>query len=413
MNKYDSSTQQYQPEGAVPSLTGDAPPVEMEQPNEVQGVSTLTARVNNTKRYLKFVGGVGFFILLLSFLFWWLVIGNREAEMEALNERSMITTSSRELRNLSYSQVVPDEPQPSAELTKPDLPEEVKPAPVVTPPPEPKIVYVPAPVEPKEVEKKEEGPSLLDLKRAAPMMGRTNVSKVAEKVQQTVGLGEEEASGMLGDGPVNKFRALMNGSKLEKTKVARMKNRHLTLEKGTFIDCILETRMDTSVLGMTACVIPQNVYSMDGKTLLIEKGSRALGEYTGAVANGLERIFVLWTEIRTPTGMIVTLDSPSTDQLGGAGMGGYVDFHWWKRFGNALLFSMISDGFDFATAKANEGSNNSYYNNTSNNMDSIIQEAMKQAGNIPPTLYKNQGERIGIFVGRDIDFSTVYELRNR
>jgi len=43
-------------------------------------------------------------------------------------------------------------------------------------------------------------------------------------------------------------------------------------------------------------------------------------------------------------------------------------------------------------------------------MQEIIQEAMRQAGNIPPTLYKNQGEHVSVFVARDIDFSNSYQL---
>lgn len=50
----------------------------------------------------------------------------------------------------------------------------------------------------------------------------------------------------------------------------------LTLSKGTMIECILETRVDTSVPGMASCVIPQNIYSMDGRVLLIEKAQRLL-----------------------------------------------------------------------------------------------------------------------------------------
>jgi type IV secretion system protein VirB10 len=38
--------------------------------------------------------------------------------------------------------------------------------------------------------------------------------------------------------------------------------------------------------------------------------------------------------------------------------------------------------------------------------------ALQNSINIPPTGYVNQGERIMIFVARDVDFSNVYELVN-
>ena len=121
---------------------------------------------------------------------------------------------------------------------------------------------------------------------------------------------------------------------------------------------------------------------------------------------------MLWTELRTPHGVSIQLNSPVADALGAAGMGGYVDYHWWKRFGNALLFSMISDGFQYAINTANSNNNNGdvTYENTEDGMNEIIREAMRQSGDIPPTLIKNQGERVSIFVARDLDFSTVYGI---
>ena len=138
-----------------------------------------------------------------------------------------------------------------------------------------------------------------------------------------------------------------------------------------------------------------------------------MGEYQGSVQNGLERIFMLWTELRTPDGIVVPLNSPTTDDLGAGGMGGWVDHHWWKRFGNALMFSMVADGFEYAvtTAQNNNNAGDVTYNNTNQGINEIIKAAMEQSGDIPPTLIKNQGERVGIFVARDLNFESVYNLR--
>lgn len=193
---------------------------------------------------------------------------------------------------------------------------------------------------------------------------------------------------------------------------SKMSDRSLTLAKGTMIECILETRVDTSVPAMTSCVIPRDIYSHNGRVLLLERGTRAVGEYQGSVQNGLERIFMLWTELRTPNGIVIPIGSPSTDALGAGGVGGYVDHHWWKRFGNAIMFSLVADGFDYAiaTQQSKNVNSNVTYTNTDNGVSEMIKAAMQQSGNIPPTLIKNQGERVGIFVARDLSFASVYEL---
>ena len=80
----------------------------------------------------------------------------------------------------------------------------------------------------------------------------------------------------------------------------------------------------------------------------------------------------------------------------------------------ALWKRLIQDGFEFAGNQASDNNGGvNYYQNSQDGMEEIVREAMRQSGNIPPTLTRNQGSRIGIFVGRDLDFSSVYGLALR
>ena len=189
-------------------------------------------------------------------------------------------------------------------------------------------------------------------------------------------------------------------------------NRNLTLAKGTFIDCVLETRIDSTVPGMTSCVVTRNIYSDNGKVLLIERGSKITGEYQSGLQQGQRRLFVLWNRIKTVHGVTMNLDSPGTDPLGGLGMPGYVDRHFAERFGAAILLSMIDDAFATASNLTQRSHDNQtiVYNSTASNANTMAAEALRNTINIPPTLYKNQGERINVFVARDLSFEGVYDV---
>lgn len=283
-----------------------------------------------------------------------------------------------------------------------------------------KAVEIPMPIPAASVGVDADGkplPTLEELKFAAPMMGEQPEKQTAASTVYTPPATATGAAGALALGGATSGGSGGLSQMLKPTSTPRsgakvIKEQSMTLSKGTVIECILETRVDTTVPGMTSCVIPRNIYSMNGRVLLVEKGTKAIGEYQGAVQNGLARIFMLWTELRTPNGVSIAINSPTADSLGGSGMGGYVDYHWWKRFGNALMFSMVQDGFQYIVNSANNSTNNGYvtYENTQNGMEEIIKEAMQQSGNIPPTLIKNQGERVSIFVARDLNFSSVYSL---
>ena len=69
MSNYDSSSQQYQPEGAPPAALLNAEQVTLEdaKPQDVQGVSTLAPHSTGFERFLKFVGSVAGCVALSGF----------------------------------------------------------------------------------------------------------------------------------------------------------------------------------------------------------------------------------------------------------------------------------------------------------------------------------------------------------
>ena len=190
-------------------------------------------------------------------------------------------------------------------------------------------------------------------------------------------------------------------------------DRDMMLTQGSMIDCQLETKIVSTVPGMTTCYTTRDIYSTNGKVVLLDSGSKVVGQYQGGMTQGQARIFVLWTRVETPNGVIINLDSPGAGPLGEGGLGGYVDTHFWERFGGAIMLSMIGDVGNYVSNKASGssgGQDRIQFSNTSDAGQDMASKALENTINIPPTLYKNQGERLQIFVARDLDFRGVYSL---
>lgn len=186
--------------------------------------------------------------------------------------------------------------------------------------------------------------------------------------------------------------------------------RRFLLPKGAFVDCTLETAIDSTFDGMVTCIGANDVYSADGKVVLLERGTKYVGEKRGDTRLGQARVFVLWNEARTPTGVAVNLASPGTDELGRAGLPGHVDNHFWDRFGAAILISVIDGGLQALAASQRDGGGNAVVLNPQGSRD-VMTEVLKGTIAIPPTVVKNQGERVQVLVARDVDFRSVYALR--
>ena len=204
--------------------------------------------------------------------------------------------------------------------------------------------------------------------------------------------------------------ALLRAGVSASVRAQVLPTQRLLLPKGAFIDCTLETAIDSTLPGMTTCVMATDAFGVDGQVVLLERGTKLIGETRGQVQQGSARVFVLWTEARTPTGVVVPLASPGADELGRSGLPGEVDTHFWQRFGAAMLVSVIDGGVQGAVQSTRGGSGTVIVDPSTT--QSVLTEVLKGTINIPPTVVKQHGDRIQVLVARDLDFRSVYELQS-
>jgi type IV secretion system protein VirB10 len=210
------------------------------------------------------------------------------------------------------------------------------------------------------------------------------------------------------------FGGQLQGSATSRVNAAMLGHRSLTLPKGTAFTCALKTKVISATSGLVGCQVQRNVYSDDGRVLLVERGSHMDGEYrVTSVRPGTVRIPVLWTRIRTPHGVTVDLDSPGTGALGESGIDGHVDNRWGERIGAALLLSLIDDTVRLVIANQTSESQSDtvVLQSTTDNSSKLAEKVLESTINIPPLIYQNQGGLVGVYVARDVDFSPVYELK--
>lgn len=201
--------------------------------------------------------------------------------------------------------------------------------------------------------------------------------------------------------------ALRQVAPVERSVAGTLPDRDLLMTAGTVVPCVLQTALDSTTPGYVSCILPRPVYSESGAVVLMDRGTRVLGEYGGGVQQGRRRLFIVWTRAVTPTGVTIELASPAADALGRAGFEGTVDTRFWDRFGGALLLSLVDDG----AALALDGDGGT--SRTTRLPSDAAATALQGSIDIPPTLRTAQGSEVSIFVARDLDFRGVYRLRPR
>jgi type IV secretion system protein VirB10 len=228
------------------------------------------------------------------------------------------------------------------------------------------------------------------------------------------GPGQQPAPGGQSGGPEG-LAARLQSTVLQARTAGRLPNLDYLLKRGTAIPCALKTGIDTTLPGFVICKVLNDVYSANGKVKLVERGADVFGEQQSQLKQGQERTFVVWTRIDNPNGVFANIDSPATDQMGYSGIPGYVDTHFWQRFGGAIMLSLIKDFSQAYSQRVANSSNTGAtaaqpYNNTNQATQDMAAEALRNSINIPPTLVVLPATVVNVMVARDVSFENVFNV---
>jgi type IV secretion system protein VirB10 len=172
-----------------------------------------------------------------------------------------------------------------------------------------------------------------------------------------------------------------------------------TVTQGTLIPAVLETAIDTDVPGFVRAIVSTDVKSFDGRTVLLPRSSRLIGQYKSGLSAGQKRAYVIWTRVIRPDGVSVDLGSPAIAFGGETGLAGKVNSHFFERFGSGMLLSVLGG------LPSLIGNNSSVI--VGGGGSSAASAAVTQGGQVGPTIRVRQGQPIRVFTAKDLDFSKV------
>ncbi|ADU13002.1 TrbI/VirB10 family protein [Asticcacaulis excentricus] len=209
----------------------------------------------------------------------------------------------------------------------------------------------------------------------------------------------QKAEGNVMDG--NSVTAMTSLDPTRQVRATRITTPSRTVSQGTLIPAVLETALNSDLPGYTRALVSRDVRSFDGSRVLIPRGSRLIGSYRSGLQSGQNRLFITWARLIRPDGTAIVLTDPSTDNLGQAGQTGDIDTHFFKRFGSAMLLSIIGG----LANSSSSGDRNTIVIGTAQGANNAATAALQADSKIGPTVRVAQGTPIQVFVSRDLDFS--------
>ena len=224
--------------------------------------------------------------------------------------------------------------------------------------------------------------------------------------------------------PNRRFLDNASATDVERSRANRMDRIDALIPQGAMIRATLETAVQSDLPGMVRATTSEDVFSFDGRRILLPKATMLTGEYRAILTRGQTRVFMVWTRALRSDGVSLSLGSYGTDALGRSGVTGEVDEHYAERFGAAIVLSIVGGASSFLTGlgqaaqsttttsgvqTAGQQAQSQSAQTVSQTFADMANSTLKEQMTIPPTINIDQGTPIIVFVRRDLDFSSLYD----
>lgn len=267
---------------------------------------------------------------------------------------------------------------------------------------EPKIEHEEEPqinIAPLETVKLPSNHSLIWSREASRLRGEREYNHYTSQIKKR----EADLSQIEEERVVVKTQEDYKDQKLQADESSYPVDRSRMLTEDMRISAILEDSINSQIPGRAIAVINRDVYSANGKFILIPAYSKMVCHYENLEKQGQTRLALKCRRIITPQGVSISLtDAQGADQMGRNGLVGEIDYRLWHRYGGAFIVAGIS-----AIAQAGSGMTKSRavdqgVTNLSQNLAQVTSQFLEEAIDIKPIITVAAGTRIQIIPQHDI-----------
>ena len=175
-----------------------------------------------------------------------------------------------------------------------------------------------------------------------------------------------------------------------------------------------------------SCVVPNDVWGRTGTVVLLEGGTRMVGKVVRGLERGEERLAVRFSHAETPSHggedpIVVPLDSIGADVAGRAGLDGQINTHFWERLAGVGAYALLDTTVNVGSAAAGAALGRTLSGSGVGGVGilnmgqgrSLAAREFDSSINKRPSLDRNPGEPLTVFVQHPIDFRSVVAVRVR